>query len=97
MLEATKNMSAIASAVIFFKNRLWFIERVAGIADEHPEHGEMRGIRAENCVVDDQHRFGPAVGCDGRGAAIRARVFTSGRATALRWHYAQTARRESLT
>jgi hypothetical protein len=25
-----------------------FIERVAGIADEHPEHGEMSGIRAEN-------------------------------------------------
>ncbi len=34
-----------------------FIERVVGIADEHPEHGEMSGIRAENFLVEDQQRL----------------------------------------
>src|SRR4030095_347287 len=55
------------------------IERVARIADEHPEHGEMRrGIRAEDRVVDDQQRLGSAVERDTGRRIERNRV--SGRA-----------------
>lgn len=43
----------------------------AGIANEHPHHGEISGIRAENCVVDDQQRFGAAVECDGQALTAR--------------------------
>ena len=38
-----------------------FIERVARIADEHPEHREMRGGPGEDRMVDDQKRLGSAV------------------------------------
>ena len=38
------------------KNR--FIERGARIADEHPEHGEARGVSGEDGAVHDQRRLG---------------------------------------
>ena len=46
-----------------------FIERVAGIAGEYPEHGEMSGIRAENFVVDDHQRLTASASQTGQAIA----------------------------
>jgi hypothetical protein len=57
--------------------------RVAGIADEHAEYGEISGIRAENCVANGQQRFGPAVECDGQALPLQATGCTADSSTTV--------------
>jgi len=50
----------IANVSLMDSRQDGFFKWVARIADEHPEHGEVRGVSGEDRVVHDQQRLGSA-------------------------------------